>query len=626
MALTIEVHPSRQQVHGCDPNMDLSKTEYNELLQQVIRDGGFYDKNNCWNSILQFAGDDRIYRGRVETLIVKDFQYVFLKKHEKSYRIPGGSFDKDVPHMEQAVNECREEARIDVKNIVSTGISYREASKPPKWAKETNTITWNGKYSEVYIAEYDSKYKGRIDPADIDSDMVTGSFIPIKDALKILSPYHKQALTAWLANHQDDIVEAKKNLKNKKSSLEETPYATESASVQSKKKSLFFLSNKNFDGQILYPRVPANFFTRKGYEDPVTPRICFCSSVDGCLTAIARNLENQEFYVHTPVGNPPIHVCTPKDVPDCVVTHEIWTTGPTEMKCVGKIEVGGAYEKPIKFVYGDCNNEGELYKWHWKWVSRNNKTVQESTCDNEMSFEYAPLFTTREITEKNVNALSFHGSSYITKGMVVPIFESMIYHGLNRDYIRPKNPLYQYIGSWGEALENINMMTESVTVRATDIQFMMQWFNRSLIFIGRCITTLFELVKSANSVVPRVLIKKVQDNKKFVNKKITETRLDMNTVCKTITSISQAGIPLEPYAFQLREYRDTLYKYKNSIKNLRILYTPIEHKLKGADISMEITALHLSTLIESLEITVLNEIEMIEHIPIEYTKPIPFDN
>ena len=128
-----------------------------EMTQKAIRDGGFYGKNGVWNSIITFSGDKRIYRERVETIIVKDGKEVFVKKKPNGeYFLPGGSTEKDLPHKQQAINECREEAHINVKNIEFTGITYKKTHEPPKWAKDEKMIQWQGTYTEVYTAEYDS--------------------------------------------------------------------------------------------------------------------------------------------------------------------------------------------------------------------------------------------------------------------------------------------------------------------------------------------------------------------------------------------------------------------------------------------------------------------------------------
>ena len=108
-----------------------------EMIEDVIRNHGFYGNNGVWNSIITFPGDNRLYRERVETIIVRNRKEVFLKKKPNGeYFLPGGSTEKDIPDIQQAINECREEAHIDVSRIESTGITYKKKHNPPKWAKK----------------------------------------------------------------------------------------------------------------------------------------------------------------------------------------------------------------------------------------------------------------------------------------------------------------------------------------------------------------------------------------------------------------------------------------------------------------------------------------------------------
>lgn len=181
--------------------------EKKKFLEEAIRNGGFYTNDGCWNSIMKFDNDDHIYRGRVETLIIKDGDSIFLrwlpkdnKNETRTYLIPGGSLSKDVSNADQAINECREEARINVTNIRSSGITYKEYKDPPKWSKNRLPVNWNGNYTEVYIADFDSYYDGFINKTDIDSFMVKGKFFPIKSVYSQLRKEHKDALNAVYKN------------------------------------------------------------------------------------------------------------------------------------------------------------------------------------------------------------------------------------------------------------------------------------------------------------------------------------------------------------------------------------------------------------------------------------------
>ena len=194
------VHPKKGS-HG-----NYTIEEKRAYLEEAIRNGGFYgdamrDMSGVrWNSIMVFDSDDHIYRGRVETLIIRDKKEVFLKFYPKdqqkdgcAYCIPGGSMEKDVDPMSQAVNECNEEALIKVSNIRSTGLTYKEHREPPKWCL-SQPINWNGYYNEVYVADYDGPYRKKVEKADLDKFTASGHFYPIRDVFKVLKPVHQEAL------------------------------------------------------------------------------------------------------------------------------------------------------------------------------------------------------------------------------------------------------------------------------------------------------------------------------------------------------------------------------------------------------------------------------------------------
>lgn len=179
-----------------------------ELLDEAIRNGGFYGSNGVWNSIKKFSGDDTIYRERVETIIIRNKEVFVKKRLDKTYFLPGGSTEKDLDNISQAINECREEARINVKNIQSSGITYKEKIQTPAWVKHECTVEWNGNVTEIYVAEYDSQYTGHIDDEDKDPFIKSGSFIPIKECFKLFRPEHREALFWYLKQKdQEDIVE-----------------------------------------------------------------------------------------------------------------------------------------------------------------------------------------------------------------------------------------------------------------------------------------------------------------------------------------------------------------------------------------------------------------------------------
>lgn len=132
---------------------------------------------------------------------------------------------------------------------------------------------------------------------------------------------------------------------------------------------MYHLSTKNLHGVILEPRIPSNFFTKNGYEDAKTARVCFAPTIDQCLMALSQNIEGEYLYVHVPVDKPKVYKPSTKQVPDSKVTGELWVKEPVKIKCIGKIFVeGDAMKDGLPFTYGE--HIAELYEWDWKWVSK----------------------------------------------------------------------------------------------------------------------------------------------------------------------------------------------------------------------------------------------------------------
>ena len=67
-------------------------------MQEIIKQGGYYDIAGLWNNITEIDG--KIYRGRVETFVIDDEYNIFMHvKGNGSYRIPGGSFERNGDHI-----------------------------------------------------------------------------------------------------------------------------------------------------------------------------------------------------------------------------------------------------------------------------------------------------------------------------------------------------------------------------------------------------------------------------------------------------------------------------------------------------------------------------------------------
>lgn len=161
-------------------------------IEDIINRGGYYDIDGVWNSILRIDGE--LLRGRVEVLILDEDKIYLQMKDDGTYRIPGGSFEKGVFNKDQAAAEAREEARINCKNVSYSGVNYiRFFDK--KYKQEPGKVYWSGTYNEVYVAEYDGQYHGKINDIDKDDNMfLEGKFYPLSMVAAKLKNPHQEAL------------------------------------------------------------------------------------------------------------------------------------------------------------------------------------------------------------------------------------------------------------------------------------------------------------------------------------------------------------------------------------------------------------------------------------------------
>lgn len=164
---------------------------------------GFRDENGIWNSVVSKKG--KVYRERCETLIIRNGKVFLYIKPNGGYAIPGGSTEPDKTIVSQLENECREEARINIKNSVYVGSYYKLYEKTPKWM-ENLPVKYDGLLTHLFVSKYDSMYNGDIDEHDIDKKMIdNGRFYNINEVSDILSKQHREALSKSLVTESSTL-------------------------------------------------------------------------------------------------------------------------------------------------------------------------------------------------------------------------------------------------------------------------------------------------------------------------------------------------------------------------------------------------------------------------------------
>lgn len=127
----------------------------------------------------------------------------------------------------------------------------------------------------------------------------------------------------------------------------------------------YFFISTNDSLTKLVPRVPDNYFTRHGFEDNTTKRVCLSNSINGCLRAMSRNIEGETFQVYS-VESASIYTPTTDEVPDCDITGEVCSLETVRLRPLFKIKVLEAEYHPIDFPFDNGNRHAALYDWKWE--------------------------------------------------------------------------------------------------------------------------------------------------------------------------------------------------------------------------------------------------------------------
>ena len=289
----------------------------------------------------------------------------FFKGPGKEYRLKRGDEDHNNAVFDSHENYEKEITQLFVKHA----ISYCKSHKGIKYVCDGIWIFMFIKPEQlkdcaVYIKGTSSIKSGyRALKRDIDEDKRNGM-----TSLQIFKHEFKRV--------KEDVLYAKENQKELKSfrSYFEKQSTNESYIEESSHNKVYHLSQTNLNGKTIQPTVPSNYMTKNGYEDGKTKRVCFATSIDGCLRGLSQKCKGMKLFVHVPDGNYNIYKPSNKEVPDASITGEVWIKKAVKMKCIGQIYViGDKGEDGIPYKYGD--KTAELYDWEWKWIDKFNESV-----------------------------------------------------------------------------------------------------------------------------------------------------------------------------------------------------------------------------------------------------------
>lgn len=192
----------------------------------------------------------------------------------------------------------------------------------------------------------------------------------------------------------------------------------------------------HLDGQVFNPRVPEYLAPNKPgetrFEDTDNPRVCFSTSIEGCLNAILVNIARWktanklgDWYVYVP--EKPLKeykhstnkaLIKDKKVFDANVTKEIWIEEPVRLKQYGVIRIDQVHDrtrkKTVPNAEGNSGSRSQYsFKWHW--------LVRPSVI-KDLPYDYSPLAVCNNM-EDDISGFKY-GLGY----------NGSIHHGSSKDF------------------------------------------------------------------------------------------------------------------------------------------------------------------------------------------------
>lgn len=162
-----------------------------------------------WNAVKWIDGLP--YRDVVQCLILKEseklansYEIFIATTNDQSYIIPGGSKELNVDDEVQVRAECREEAKIVIKDVHDTGLVSVYKTSPSQLSdKSIAKRIMHGKHASIFVAMYDRPYVGKI-PKHLENANIycNGKFVSLDMYFDKLYPAHRLALVKYFSLNQ----------------------------------------------------------------------------------------------------------------------------------------------------------------------------------------------------------------------------------------------------------------------------------------------------------------------------------------------------------------------------------------------------------------------------------------
>lgn len=138
---------------------------------------------------------------------------------------------------------------------------------------------------------------------------------------------------------------------------------------------VFMATKRRLTGKIINPYIPEeNLYVRFGVNDNKVLRVPFSKTIEGAIMISDTSiLPGQSLSIYSPDGKYKQYTPTLKQVPQSIVSNEVWIKEPVKLKYVGKIHIGKKKgfvnwnylrKHPVnRFSSETAHNE----LWNWLW-------------------------------------------------------------------------------------------------------------------------------------------------------------------------------------------------------------------------------------------------------------------
>ncbi len=216
------------------------------------------------NCCIKVRGYEGIMRGRSSMIILRhnglDWE-TFLDHKNGEWSAPGGGWNIDESPVDAAMREAREEAYMNVTDVMYGGTLIEYHEKVQDWVKQhvkDESQWWKGYYSRIFVGMYHSKYMGKVSDIDKDPMAEEGEWYKVSDIIDKVCVEYANAILMYISKQDKQfsttaLGESLHNILYERQIMSESKdKSTIDDNFKTKKKVPFFVADFNLENATKY--------------------------------------------------------------------------------------------------------------------------------------------------------------------------------------------------------------------------------------------------------------------------------------------------------------------------------------------------------------------------------------